>query len=126
MAGDAVEADGGSARRVGHDPAGRVQNALRHTPAGGTVTLGAHANGNGTVELTVSDSGEGIAAEHLARVFERFYRVDRARDRASGGSGIIVAIAKAIVEAHGGSVSAESAGPGHGAGFRVVLPAGST
>jgi signal transduction histidine kinase len=109
--------------RLGEVLANLLENALRHTPAGGTASISAR-NGAGTVEFAVSDSGEGIAPEHLARVFERFYRADRARDRAHGGSGIGLAIAKAIVEGHGGRVSAESAGPGGGATFRVTLPAG--
>lgn len=109
--------------RLGEVLANLLENALRHTPAGGSVGIAAHANGAGTVELAVTDSGEGIAAEHLPRVFERFYRADRARDRAHGGSGIGLAITKAIVEAHGGHISAESAGPGAGATFRVTLPA---
>ena len=108
--------------RLGEVLANLLENALRHTPAGGTVSIGAHANGAGTVELAVSDSGEGIAPEHLPRVFERFYRADRARDRAHGGSGIGLAIAKAIVEAHGGRISASSPGSGRGATFRVGLP----
>jgi signal transduction histidine kinase len=120
---DAVPAVQVDSDRLGEVLANLLENALRHTPAGGTVTLGAHANGNGTVELAVSDSGDGIAAEHLPRVFERFYRADRARDRAHGGSGIGLAIAKAIVEAHGGRISAESGGLGGGATFRVTLPA---
>jgi signal transduction histidine kinase len=110
--------------RFGEVLANLRENALRHTPAGGTVSISAHENGAGTVELAVSEGGEGIAAEHLVRVFERFYRADRARDRAHGGSGIGLAIAKAIVEGHGGRISAESAGPGGGATFRVMLPAG--
>jgi len=103
-----------------------LDNALRHTPAGGTVTLAAHHGGAaepGGVEFVVTDTGDGIPAEHLAHVFERFYRVDRARDRAHGGSGIGLAITKALVEAHGGTVTASSAGPSHGAVFTVRLPA---
>lgn len=96
-------------------------NALRHTPAGGRVELSAARRGP-AVELAVSDTGEGIAPEHLGRVFERFYRADPARARASGGSGIGLAIARAIVEAHGGAIRAESAGPGRGARFVVTLP----
>ena len=98
-----------------------VDNALRHTPAGGRVTLAGRRDGD-RVRLTVSDTGEGIAAEHLPHVFERFYRADTARDRASGGSGIGLAITRALVEAHGGSVSATSAGTGAGATFTVTLP----
>jgi signal transduction histidine kinase len=77
----------------------------------------------GSVEVTVADDGEGIAAEHLPHVFERFYRADPARSRASGGSGIGLTIARALVQAHGGAIRAESAGPGHGARFVVTLPA---
>jgi len=102
-----------------------LDNALRHTPAGGTVTLAAHHSGatesGGEVEFRVSDTGDGIPAEHLPHVFERFYRVDRARDRAHGGSGIGLAITKALVEAHGGEVSVESRQPG-GTAFRFTLP----
>ena len=90
------------------------------------MTLAVH-HGSGTehggVEFVVSDTGDGIPAEHLPHVFERFYRVDRARDRAHGGSGIGLAITKAVVEAHGGTVTACSAGLGHGAVFNVRLPA---
>ena len=109
--------------RLGEVLANLLENALRHTATGGTVGISARRNGAGTVQLAVSDSGEGIAPEHLARVFERFYRADRARDRAHGGSGIGLAIAKAIVEGHGGRINAESAGPGTGSTFRVTLPA---
>lgn len=98
-----------------------VDNALRHTPSGGAVTLGGRREG-GHITLTVTDTGEGIAAEHLPHVFERFYRADTARDRASGGSGIGLAITKALVEAHHGHVRAESAGKGAGARFVITLP----
>ena len=101
-----------------------LDNALRHTPAGGTVALAAHQGGDsepGGVEFVVTDTGDGIPAEHLAHVFERFYRVDRARDRAHGGSGIGLAITKALVEAQAGTVTASSAGLGHGAVFTVRL-----
>ncbi len=98
-----------------------VDNALRHTPPQGGIVLAARPFG-ANVELSVSDTGEGIAPEHLPHVFERFYRADTARDRAHGGSGIGLAITKALVEAHGGSVRAESEGAGTGARFVVVLP----
>jgi len=101
-----------------------LDNALRHTPAGGTVLLAGRATDSRSgVEFSVSDTGEGIPAEHLPHVFERFYRVDSARDRAHGGSGIGLAITKSLVEAHGGVVTASSAGLGHGAAFTVRLPA---
>ena len=98
-----------------------VDNALRHTAPGGRVVLSAH-QADDTVVLGVSDTGAGIDPEHLPYVFERFYRAESARDRTSGGSGIGLAITKALVEAHGGTVSAESDGRGEGAQFTVTLP----
>ncbi len=109
------------ADRIGEVLANLLENALRHTPADGRVTVAA-ADDSGRVEITVADDGEGIAPAHLGRIFERFYRAEPARDRASGGSGIGLAIAKAIVEAHGGTISAESAGLGRGSTFRIELP----
>lgn len=109
--------------RLGEVLANLLENALRHTPAGEHVTVSAAAQSD-RVEIAVSDSGEGIPPAHLPRIFERFYRVGSARDRASGGSGIGLAIAKAIVEAHGGTIHAESAGTGRGTTVRLRLPAG--
>lgn len=101
-----------------------LDNALRHTPAGGHVTLTAAGNGDGNeLSFAVADDGDGIAAEHLPHVFERFYRADSARDRGRGGSGIGLAIAKALVEAHGGHIEVASRGLGHGAIFTVTVPA---
>lgn len=99
-----------------------LDNALRHTPAGGRVELSADLHGQNLV-IEVADDGEGIAAEHLPHLFDRFYRVDTARDRAKGGSGIGLAVVDAIVRAHGGTVTAASSGPGQGATFIVTLPA---
>ena len=99
-----------------------VENAIRHTPRGGTITLSASTVG-ARVRLSVADTGEGISAEHLPLVFERFYRVDLARDRAHGGSGIGLAIVRALVQAHGGTVSAHSDGLGKGSRFDIELPA---
>ena len=98
-----------------------VDNALRHTESGGRVVLAGHASGS-SVRLAVTDSGEGIEARHLPHVFERFYRAENARDRTSGGSGIGLAITKALVEAHGGTVAVASAGRGAGSCFEVSLP----
>jgi two-component system sensor histidine kinase BaeS len=110
--------------RIGQVLANLLDNALRHTPAGGMVTISATESRrpDGGVTLSVADTGEGIPAEHLPHVCERFYRVDAARDRAHGGSGIGLAIAKALVEAHGGTLTAASAGTGHGSTLRVDLP----
>ncbi|MDR3663741.1 MAG: ATP-binding protein [Mycobacterium sp.] len=99
-----------------------LTNALRHTGEGGTVRVTA-TTVHGSVQIEVTDNGDGISTEHLPRLFERFYRVDSARDRAHGGSGIGLAIAKALVEAHNGHITAASAGVGAGATFTVELPA---
>lgn len=107
--------------RLGQVLTNLLDNAVRHTPQGGRVELGA-ARTAATLRLSVRDTGSGIAAEHLPHLFERFYRADAARDRAHGGSGIGLAIVRSIVHAHGGSVTATSAGPGHGAVFTVELP----
>ncbi len=96
-------------------------NALQYTPPGGGVTVRAGREDHGVV-IAVVDTGIGIAGEHLPHVFDRFYRVDRSRARASGGSGIGLTIARHLVEAHGGTIRAESAGPGHGTTFAIVLP----
>ncbi|MEX2645893.1 MAG: ATP-binding protein [Gaiellaceae bacterium] len=111
--------------RIGEVLANLLENALRHTPPGGRVDVSVSRRGD-EVEIAVSDTGEGLEREHLERVFERFYRADPARSRARGGSGIGLAIARAIVEAHGGRIRAESEGPGRGARFLVTLPAAST
>lgn len=97
-----------------------LDNALRHTPPGGQVRMRAFVAAKQVV-LEVADTGTGIAAEHLPHLFERFNGVDAARDRAQGGSGIGLAIAKALVEAHGGRI-ATSSRPGRGTTFTVTLP----
>ena len=109
--------------RMGQVLGNLLDNALRHTPAGGMVTISATASPRtGGVELSVADTGDGIAVEHLPHLFERFYRVDAARDRAHGGSGIGLAIAQALVHAHGGQLTVTSPGTGKGSTFRVFLP----
>jgi two-component system sensor histidine kinase KdpD len=94
-----------------------VDNALKHTPPGTTVTITAR-RAAGAIEVAVADTGPGIPARELARVFEKFHRLDASRP----GSGIGLAIAKGFVEANGGAIWAESR-PGEGAAFRFTLPA---
>ena len=107
--------------RLGQVVANLLDNALRHTSPGGRVTIAAGAD-DGTLTITVTDDGEGIPAEHLPHVFDRFYRADAARTREHGGAGIGLAIAKALVEAHQGHITANSRGPGTGATFTITLP----
>jgi two-component system phosphate regulon sensor histidine kinase PhoR len=97
-----------------------IENALRHTGEGGRISIETAPAPNGVV-LAVKDTGTGIPAEHLPRIFERFYRADSGRSRDAGGTGLGLAIVKHLVEAHGGSVSAESI-VGSGATIRVFFP----
>jgi two-component system sensor histidine kinase BaeS len=94
----------------------------RHARSGSTIVVSA-AMSEGTAELAVTDQGPGLAADQLEAVFERFYRIDPARSRTAGGSGIGLAIVRALAEAMGGRAWAESAGPRAGATFRLELPA---
>jgi signal transduction histidine kinase len=93
-------------------------NALRHTPDGGEIVMSADVIGD-KLRLRVRDSGSGIPIEHLPLIFDRFYKVDASR-KATGGSGLGLSIVKAIVERHGGTVSAHNEG---GAVFDMLLPA---
>lgn len=111
--------------RMGQVLGNLLDNALRHTETGGTVSVECRRSDPGWVELVVADTGEGIPAEHLGHVFDRFYRVDTARDRRRGGSGIGLSIARALVEAHGGDIAVTSDGPGLGSTFTVRLPVAS-
>ncbi len=97
-----------------------IENALKYGKAGKQIRVGARAL-DGEVEFSVQDFGPGIASEHLGRIFERFYRVDKARSRESGGTGLGLAIVKHVVQAHGGRLWAESE-LGKGATFRFTLP----
>jgi histidine kinase len=96
-------------------------NALRYTPSGGQVTVSAGREAQQIV-IRVHDTGIGIAPEHLPFLYERFYRVDKSRTSASGGSGIGLTIARHLVEAHGGRIWATSPGPGQGSTFSFSLP----
>jgi heavy metal sensor kinase len=101
-----------------------LDNALKFTPAGGRVIVAVKSESPWAV-VSVSDTGVGIPAEHLPHVFERFYRVDKARSRAAGGAGLGLAICDWIAGAHGGRIEVISA-PGRGSTFSVFLPAGSS
>lgn len=109
-------------QRLGQVLGNLLDNALRHTPPGGSVEVRTAASDDSAV-IEVVDTGEGIPEGSLGKVFERFYRADTARDRDHGGAGIGLAISKALVEAHGGSITARSGGPGRGAAFELRLPA---
>jgi signal transduction histidine kinase len=97
-----------------------VSNALRHTPDGGSLRVSAYRK-TGVVRVEVRDSGEGISPEDLPYVFERFYRGEKSRSRQTGGAGLGLAIAKGIVEAHGGEIGVES-NPKEGTLFYFTLP----
>jgi signal transduction histidine kinase len=107
--------------RLGQVLGNLLDNALRHSATGGRVDITATTD-SGELAITVADNGDGIPAEHLPHVFERFYRADVARDREHGGAGIGLAIAKALVEAHQGHITASSDGPGTGTTFTITMP----
>lgn len=97
-----------------------LENAVAYTHKGGTISVAAMTQGD-WVEVSVSDTGEGIPAEDLPHIFERFYRVDKSRARATGGSGLGLTIAKRLVEAHGGKITVQSK-LGKGSRFSFTLP----
>ena len=97
-----------------------LDNALKYTPSGGQITLGLQ-NWGTLVEITVSDNGEGIEQEHLAKIFERFYRADQARSQQKEGTGLGLAIADWIIKSHHGRIKVTSS-PGKGTTFVVSLP----
>jgi signal transduction histidine kinase len=98
-----------------------LSNALRHSPEGGQILVSVQQEGS-MVEVAVKDSGAGIANEQLAHVFSRFYRTDSARSREQGGAGLGLAIARAIVQEHGGWIAAQSDGLGKGSTFTFAIP----
>jgi two-component system OmpR family sensor kinase/two-component system sensor histidine kinase BaeS len=114
----AVEAD---SQRIEQVLLNLLSNAERYTPQGGMIRISARALAGGRVRVSVCDSGPGLSDEDLAHIFDRFYRADKSRARESGGAGLGLAIAKALVEAHGGQIWAENASPG-GACFHFTLP----
>jgi two-component system phosphate regulon sensor histidine kinase PhoR len=99
-----------------------ASNAVRYTPAGGRIELLWQTDANGEAVFTVVDNGIGIEPQHIARLTERFYRVDRGRSRETGGTGLGLAIVKHVLERHGGRLQIEST-PGEGSRFAARLPA---
>ena len=106
--------------RVGQVLRNLLSNALHHTPPEGRIVIEAQAVPEG-IEVAVRDTGSGIAPDQAPYVFERFYRADPSRNRATGGAGLGLAIVKQLVEAHGGRVWLEST-PGEGTTVRFTLP----
>lgn len=109
------------ARRLEQMLTNLIDNAIKFNREGGSVTV-SHERGERRDRISVADTGEGLLPEHVARIFERFYRVDRARSRALGGTGLGLAIVKHLARAHGGEVTVRSTF-GEGATFTVELPA---
>jgi two-component system phosphate regulon sensor histidine kinase PhoR len=112
-----VQAD---ARRLEQMLTNLCDNAIKFNAEGGAVVV-AHERAQGRDRISVSDTGEGIAPAHIARIFERFYRVDSARSRALGGTGLGLAIVKHLARAHGGQATVRST-PGEGSTFTIELP----
>lgn len=113
----AVNAD---AHRVEQVLLNLLSNSTRYTNSGGSIKISAKANDDASVRVSVCDSGKGLSEEELKHVFERFYRADKSRARSTGGSGLGLSIARAIVEAHGGVIWAENNSEG-GASFHFLL-----
>jgi two-component system OmpR family sensor kinase len=110
----------GDAGRLAQVVANLLTNALAHTPASAAITLAVRSSGAQAV-IEVADNGPGISDADKVKIFERFYRADGSRTRASGGSGLGLSIVAGIVQAHGGTVDVVET-PGGGATFRVNLP----
>jgi heavy metal sensor kinase len=114
----------GDAGRLRHVLYNVIDNAIKYTPAGGKVEIRIEERG-GSAIVTIGDTGVGISPEHLPRVFDRFYRVDKARSREQGGTGLGLSIARSIVQAHGGTIELEST-LGQGTTCTVTLPRSSS
>jgi signal transduction histidine kinase len=108
------------ARRIGEVLRNLLENAVAHTGKGDTITVAAKQRDR-LVEISITDTGEGIPAEELPNIFERFYRVDKSRTRATGGTGLGLTITKRLVEAHGGRIEVQSEA-GKGSRFAFTLP----
>ncbi|MDD5029572.1 MAG: phosphate regulon sensor histidine kinase PhoR [Rhodoferax sp.] len=116
---------GGNASELLSAMGNLVSNAVRYTPPGGCINVSASAAGDGRLVFEVRDTGPGIAPEHLPRLTERFYRVDRSRSRESGGTGLGLAIVKHVAQRHGAELSIQSK-PGQGSVFRLTFPSART
>jgi signal transduction histidine kinase len=114
----------GDEERLSHVMRNFLNNAVKFTPEGGqvSVNVGADPDARGGVRVSVADSGIGLREEQLPRVWERFYQGDASLTRPYGGMGLGLSIARHLVTLHGGSVGAESRGPGHGSTFWFSLP----
>lgn len=108
------------AQRISQVLRNLLENAIAHTESGGSITVSAAKQGN-NIAVSVADTGEGISAEDIPHLFERFYRVDPSRTRTTGGSGLGLKIAKRLVEAHGGTIIVRSE-PGKGSCFTFTIP----
>lgn len=109
------------AERMGQVLRNLLNNALTHTSAGGTIRLIAEQGTDQTISIRIEDTGSGIPADDLPFIFERFYRADRSRNRATGGAGLGLTIVKQLIEAHGGTISVSSQ-VGKGSSFQILLP----
>jgi two-component system sensor histidine kinase BaeS len=118
---EGLPAVAGDEQRLSQVLSNLLSNALRHTAPGGQIAIAAEQVDGDDVRIAVQDNGEGIPAEELPHVFERFYRTDHARSRDTGGSGLGLAIARSLVEAHGGQIGVESV-EGEGSTFALSLP----
>jgi signal transduction histidine kinase len=98
-----------------------IDNAIKYSPTGAEIGVQVHPGKDSQVIVEVIDKGPGVSQEHQSRIFDRFYRVDKARSREWGGAGLGLAIARWAVEIHGGQITVESA-EGEGSTFRVTLP----
>ncbi|RMH31603.1 MAG: ATP-binding protein [Nitrospirae bacterium] len=112
-----MEADAGQIKQL---LINLLDNAIQYTPRGGKIDVRLYPDRD-SVRIDIEDTGSGIPAEHLPYVFDRFYRVDASRDRNSGCAGLGLAIAKDIVDAHGGTISVDSL-VGQGTTFSIILP----
>jgi len=108
------------ARRIRQAISNLLTNALRHTPSGGAIAINLISDA-AQAYIQVCDTGEGIEPEHMPQLFDRFYRTDKSRARDTGGAGLGLAITKAMVEAHGGTITAHSDGRGRGSCFTLSL-----